>query len=616
MNDQELQKDVLDRLTFAIAEVDQDHKICGYNRRFFEWFSSAPNKTKSFDGLVGLDFYRAIGFPYFFDGTYAPFYFAERDNKTTRTVVGEIGDAPRPEDRGFEPRLGDCKRIFALLVTPLDNSGFLVEMQDISQSSRLEHQIETLKSAGAELTEVTDPKQALSEEARKEKLKELIKKHMHQTLRYDVFEIRVLSADSQKRLLPFLSIGLNEDASKQVLYAQSNGNGITGYVADSGEPYICDFRDDDTHFIPGAINAKSSLTVPLFQGNRVIGVCNVESENPHEFSKRDETFLQLYAKDLALALSFQDALTTREQHLKAKFLQLLDDNLTPGLSSLYDGTCAVSADAPNEMRHQSLKNVENALELKKRVDRLKRDLLNSSESRYRDLPYEWQKSLSLHPEAAEYLWGKRVLCVFAPEEITVDPITDAWTTVRRLEKLGCFVDVVRSSKAALGALRQNDSRYDMIITDRNPDGYYIVESSTANGRNRYGCNLFDVHDRNYFSPIDNDAEDAVERNRIYLEIASGKTDAFFLKLKIDSLSLRKQPLFIVRVNEGAGIFHDHTHVLNGLSELNRKRTGLKTNYAQPSFQHSERSITPFLKSVVDALFLRTRFADSNESLFS
>ena len=73
MNDQELQKDVLDRLTFAIAEVDQDHKICGYNRRFFEWFSSAPNKTKSFDGLVGLDFYRAIGFPYFFDGTYAPF---------------------------------------------------------------------------------------------------------------------------------------------------------------------------------------------------------------------------------------------------------------------------------------------------------------------------------------------------------------------------------------------------------------------------------------------------------------------------------------------------------------------------------------------------------------
>ena len=53
----------------------------------------------------------------------------------------------------------------------------------------------------------------------------------------------------------------------------------------------------------GAAGARSSLTVPLTHHERVLGTFNVESTQPNAFSEQDQQFLELFCRDLALALN-------------------------------------------------------------------------------------------------------------------------------------------------------------------------------------------------------------------------------------------------------------------------------------------------------------------------
>ena len=77
--------------------------------------------------------------------------------------------------------------------------------------------------------------------------------------------------------------GLPPEALEIELYAQPEGNGISGYVAATGRSYICHDTEKDSRYVLGLEHSKSSLTVPLMLFDEVVGVYNVESDQVGAF---------------------------------------------------------------------------------------------------------------------------------------------------------------------------------------------------------------------------------------------------------------------------------------------------------------------------------------------
>ncbi len=80
--------------------------------------------------------------------------------------------------------------------------------------------------------------------------------------------------------------------------------GIVGYVAKTGQPRIAlDTEQDAVYFNnPLLPNTRSEMGLPLIVNNQIIGVLDVQSEQPEAFNQEDIAALQIMADQLALAI--------------------------------------------------------------------------------------------------------------------------------------------------------------------------------------------------------------------------------------------------------------------------------------------------------------------------
>src|SRR6185295_18549303 len=101
------------------------------------------------------------------------------------------------------------------------------------------------------------------------------------------------------------------------------GNGVTGFVAATGESYLCEDTDNDPLYLPGAPDAKSSITVPLVLHDQVIGTFNVESPERNGFSEEDVQFLEIYARDVAIALNTLELLQAQKLTAATESVELI-----------------------------------------------------------------------------------------------------------------------------------------------------------------------------------------------------------------------------------------------------------------------------------------------------
>ena len=97
--------------------------------------------------------------------------------------------------------------------------------------------------------------------------------------------------------------------------------GIVGYVAATGEPRIAlDTGHDVVYFNnPLLPNTRSELGLPLVVNNQIIGVLDVQSEQPEAFTQEDVATLQIMADQLALAIQkaqFSDELQRNLKELE------------------------------------------------------------------------------------------------------------------------------------------------------------------------------------------------------------------------------------------------------------------------------------------------------------
>jgi CheY-like chemotaxis protein len=253
-------------------------------------------------------------------------------------------------------------------------------------------------------------------------------------------------------LKKLLSEGLTSDAAKRPLFARTRDNGVTGFVAATGKSYLCEDTSEDPLYISGAKDAKSSLTVPIVLHDEVLGTFNVESPEPRAFTESDQQFLEIFTRDVAVALNTLELLVAEKASTAAASVEAIHSAVALPVDEIL-------LDAVNVME----KYIGHEPEV---VERLQRILQNA-----RDIKQVIQKvgqkmtPAQAHPQPPELqrpaLAGRRVLLV--DEDSGVQKAAHDL-----LERFGCTVETAPDGAQAIFMVR--NSGYDVVISDiRLPD---------------------------------------------------------------------------------------------------------------------------------------------------
>lgn len=341
-----------------------------------------------------------------------------------------------------------------------------IVVRDVSTERRLELRMAAIDRAGAELVgfEAESVRTHNSAE-RIGALQSRIARIAHDLLHFDHFLIRLIAEPSGK-LEPIISVGLPQEAADLELFAQAEGNGISGLVAATGRSVICTDVQSDERFMPGLTDAGSSLTVPLRLHDKVIGVINVESATRDAFTDEDRQFCEILARYIAIALHMLDLLVVERSTTNLSVSGRVEGELKECLEDILseaEWLNGLGARDPETVRH---------------IARIRADV-ESIRARVRNMAAGPQTLLGVERALADraedpVLKGRRVL------------VADDEDKIRRiirdvLRSRGCVVDVCSNGGEAIARLESaGDARYDAVISDiKMPDrnGYEVFSAA-------------------------------------------------------------------------------------------------------------------------------------------
>ncbi|MBX3360671.1 MAG: response regulator [Phycisphaeraceae bacterium] len=206
--------------------------------------------------------------------------------------------------------------------------------RDITAARRVRMQRETLARAGEELVRLD--REAIRKMNAHERLKLLESKiigYNRDLLHFDHFVIRLLNEKTGKLEIVF-SVGLPSEIEDLDIFPEPENNGISGWVAATGQSYICRDVGSDEKFLPGLSGAKSSLTVPLRLHDRVLGIMDVESCTPAAFSEEDRQSAEIFARHIAIALHMLDLLVAERSTTNEAVSRRVDSEVAEPLQDI------------------------------------------------------------------------------------------------------------------------------------------------------------------------------------------------------------------------------------------------------------------------------------------
>ncbi len=382
--------------------------------------------------------------------------------------LNDLANGLRPGESGARRSSLACgARHFDVTVSSLpDESGrvdrAVVVARDVTDERRRQERLAAIDAAGRALLNLdADALPDMDVGDRLALLQDRIVSYSHELLHFDHFAIRILDP-STRRLDTVLAGGFSEQAKSLEIRAEREGQGISGYVAATGESYICGDVHADPRYLPGIESARSSLTVPLILQDRVIGVLNVESERVGAFTEEDRQFAEIFARYVAIALQILRLLAGERRattgqiaaDVEAEIAKPMEE-VIGGLNRIIAGQSGVAADA-------SL--VRGILAS---VDRLRASL--NSIVRPRGIT-------GLAPEHIErdpVLDGKRVL-VADDEDIIRETISDVLT------RKGAEIVTARDGNEAVTLL--TNATFELVLSDiKMPgrNGYEVFAAARA-----------------------------------------------------------------------------------------------------------------------------------------
>lgn len=286
---------ILSQVPDGLAILDVRLRILWTNRRFEELSSEkgAP--------IIGAGFYDAFGAPEILGPDLSPFHTALGTGASARSTL----------------RLGE-KTYYQVQANPVTCSGepipnyLVVSVRDISAEILQQQKLNAIYQAGLELGDLAPQELAdMTVQDRVELLKSRIVHYTKDLLEFETVEIRLLDRATQ-RLEPLLTVGMVPEAENRELYARPQGNGVTGFVAATGKSYLCEDTTNDPLYLIGAAGARSSLTVPLILHDQILGTFNVESTHAGAFNENDLQFLELFSREVAVALNTLELLVAEK----------------------------------------------------------------------------------------------------------------------------------------------------------------------------------------------------------------------------------------------------------------------------------------------------------------
>lgn len=467
----------------GVALVDADRNILWANRRLELWAGH--------DMLVGQEFYEALSDPEALGADYCPFHTAlatghpsgmtvrTPDNRYFQVHVAPLEELTATRQSDFAGSSGgpvttggsnadavprDAAGNGSANSDAADNNRRLVAtVSEVTEEILQQQKLAAIHLAGRQLADLRPDEIFLMDvDQRIELLKENIRHYLSDLLNFEVIEIRLLE-QATGYLMPLLCVGIDQEAADRQLFAQPNGNGVTGFVAATGNSYLCPDVSNDPLYIPGVAGAKSSLTVPLMLHDQVLGTINVESPDAHAFSPSDTQFLEIFARDVAHALNTLELLVAQKANTAQQSCEMIHSAVALPVDEILN-------DAVNVMEGYIGHEGE-------MVDRLRRILQNARDIKQmihqvgqKMTPIDAVPAGVKGPQRAA-LEGRRILVVDSDDQVRDD-------AHKLLERYGCIVETAHYGNEAVMMVRGSDAfRYDVIISDiRLPDfsGYQLM----------------------------------------------------------------------------------------------------------------------------------------------
>ncbi|MDZ4657097.1 MAG: response regulator [Bythopirellula sp.] len=437
---------ILEGMPDGVVLLDKENKILWGNGRLREWTGA--------ERVIGENFYRVMGSPELLGPDFCPLHSALATRRPCASIM-------RCDDNKF----------FRLHAAPVFATGsdgvpqnLVVTVHDMSQEVLQQQKLAAIHQAGVELADLTtsDVSQ-LAEEERIELLKSNILQCIQEVLQLDVVEIRMLDQDTGE-LIPLLEVGMVPEAAVRKLYAQTSGNGVTGFVAATGKSYICEHTTEDPLFLEGSAGARSSLTVPLILHEQVIGTLNVESPEGNAFSESDLQFLEIFARSVAVALNTLELLAAEKASTAAASVEAIHSAVALPVDVILN-------DAVNIMERY-IGHEPDVVERLHRILRNARDIKQVIQKVGQSMSPTQAQPATGSTDSRPKLVGKRILVVDADESVRS-------AAHGLLERYHCVVETAHDGNEARLMVRNlaAGSAYDVIIADiRLPDmnGYELM----------------------------------------------------------------------------------------------------------------------------------------------
>ena len=401
----------------------------------------------------------------------------------TPEMLRRFGDACREAIEEFsshpEIRDGESMRIdfrhgdraFEVLCSPMPDDGgrqtVAALVSDVTELKRTEAMIEEIDRAGGDLLDLDpDTVNPLDVASRLRLVEDKVVRTIRSVVGFEHFEIRLVDRRSGQLEL-VMGSGMDPLSIGERMYAKSEGNGISGWVASTGRAYLCGDTAQDDRYQTGIPDARSSLTVPLRLRDRVVGVLNVESDSTHAFNERDQLLVELYGRYIAMAVNILDMLvveryTTNRTFSSTVLAELGDpldaiNRLAGELRSTYIGDTSML-----DRLDQILKCVETARQRVLACSSGPKTILGAGDSKG-------------EPIDDPLVRGCRILV--ADDEPSIRNAIK-----RLLEERGARVEAFADGAGAIEAIEAGGEAIDLVISDvRMPDrnGYEVFRTARA-----------------------------------------------------------------------------------------------------------------------------------------
>ena len=137
---------------------------------------------------------------------------------------------------------------------------------------------------------------------------------------YEIFAILLLNEKTQELRFRF-QVGYPPDFTEGARVKL--GEGVTGQAAQSRQAVLIDDVTQDPAYISAVPNVRSELAVPLITKNRVIGVIDLEAQEPGYFNEEHSRLLTLVASRIASVIENAQLYTRTTR--QARILLLLNE---------------------------------------------------------------------------------------------------------------------------------------------------------------------------------------------------------------------------------------------------------------------------------------------------